>query len=251
MTNLYTNLSEVYEEIYKGFIDYEEEYQFYSKILLSAGCTSVLEIGCGTGNLAVRFAANAFGYSGLDLSEDMLKIAKKNHPAGNFILGDMRDFTLTHKVDAAIVTGRTISYLLPNKDLDDTFKTINGNLAGPGILCFDCIDANKFIPQIKTGKNIIHHGTYNGRDIQRDSFWNINFQHSWTFDWHSVFYEKKDDGSMQPIGEDNSTIRAFTRDEMILFLQLAGFEIQEIIPRPSYAFDTFVVVAKKIKNIIP
>lgn len=35
---------------------------------------------------------------------------------------------------------------------------------------------------------------------------------------------------------------------MSLFLQLTGFEVKEIIPRPSYAFDTIVMIAEKIKS---
>ena len=77
--------------------------------------------------------------------------------------------------------------------------------------------------------------------------WYINLNYSWAFDWHSIFYEKSEEGSLQKIGEDNATISAFTKDDMILFMQLTGFEILDIIPRPSYAFDTFVIVARKIK----
>ena len=81
-----------------------------------------------------------------------------------------------------------------------------------------------------------------------NSFWSINFSQSWTFDWLSVYYKEDDNGNLIKIGEDNSTIRAFSKDEISLFLQLTGFEVKEIIPRSSYAFDTLVVVAEKIKD---
>jgi hypothetical protein len=84
------------------------------------------------------------------------------------------------------------------------------------------------------------------KNFTGESFWKINFTQSWTFDWLSVFYEEQKDSSLLKIGEDNSTIRAFTKDEIILFLQLAGFRLKEIFPRSSYAFDTFVAVAEKI-----
>lgn len=248
MNKLYSHLSEVYEAMYQSFINYEEEYAFYSQILSNYHCKSVLEIGCGTGHLASRFTKNNFIYTGLDMSADMLNIAKKNHPQCQFIKADMRNFTLTEKTSSAIITGRTISYLLSNQDLWDAFKSINSNLVPGGIICFDFINAHTFIPAIDEHKKIVHTASFNGKHYQRDSFWKINLLQNWSFDWHSTYFEKKENGDLLKIGEDNSTIRTFTRGDMLLFLQLSGFEIKEINARASYAFDTFVVVAEKKKN---
>jgi hypothetical protein len=92
---------------------------------------------------------------------------------------------------------------------------------------------------------VIHKAVAGNKIFVRESFWTVNLSQSWTFDWLSVFYQEQKDGNLVKIGEDNSTIRAFTKDEIFLFLQLAGFSIKEIFPRASYAFDTFVIVAEK------
>ena len=78
MNTLYTNLAEVYAAMYKTFINYKEELDFYGSLLTKYNCQSVLEIGCGTGNLAPGFIDLGFKYYGFDLSSEMLKIAKKN-----------------------------------------------------------------------------------------------------------------------------------------------------------------------------
>ena len=88
MNTLYTNLAKVYEAMYKSFINYEEELSFYSSFLKKYNCQSVLEIGCGVGNLAPGFTNLGFKYYGLDLSSEMLKIAKINNPKSSFIEGD-------------------------------------------------------------------------------------------------------------------------------------------------------------------
>jgi SAM-dependent methyltransferase len=245
MSNLYTNLSSVYEAMYQSFIDYEAEYVFYSDILLSYHCKSVVEIGCGSGNLASRFSNNGFEYVGIDLSEEMLTLAKKNNPTAVFVKGDMRNFNLQKKRDACIITGRTINYLLTNNEVVNTFTAINNNLKTQGIVCFDCINANKFIPQIDSTKKIIHRASFKDIHYQRDSIWKINIANGFCFDWASVYYEKTEQGNLIEIGQDNSTIRTFTTDEVILFLTMTGFNALEIIERPSYAFDTFVIVAQK------
>jgi SAM-dependent methyltransferase len=245
MSNLYTNLSAVYEAMYQSFINYDEEYLFYSNLLTKYNCTSLLEIGCGTGHLASRFIKNNFNYKGLDVSDDMLAIAKQNNTTVDFINGDMRGFSLQTRVGACIITGRTISYLLSNKDVMDTFTTLHKNLNAGGIICFDCIDANKFIPLIDPQKTITHKTNLEGKKYKRSSIWKINIKEGFAFDWASVYYEENNNGEIHKIGDDNSTIRAFTKDEIILFLQLADFSVKEIIERPSYAFDTFVIVAQK------
>jgi SAM-dependent methyltransferase len=245
MSNLYSNLSVVYEAMYQSFINYNEEYLFYSNLLTKYNCTSLLEIGCGTGHLASHFIKNNFTYKGLDVSDDMLAIAKQNNTTADFINGDMRGFNLSNKVGACIITGRTISYLLSNKDVLNTFTTLHKNLKTGGIICFDCIDANKFMPLIDTQKIITHKASFENKKYQRDSVWKINLKEGFAFDWASVYYEENNTGELYKIGEDNSTIRAFTKDEILLFLQLANFTVKEIIERLSYAFDTFVIVAQK------
>jgi SAM-dependent methyltransferase len=245
MSNLYGNLSEVYEAMYQSFINYDEEFDFYNGLLGKYNCASVLEIGCGTGNLARRFVQSNMEFTGLDMSKEMLAIAKKNNPDCQFIQGDMRDFYLSKKIDAAIITGRTISYLVPNEDVLAAFTSIHKNLIIPGIICFDCIDAAKFIPLIKPEEKIVHKAVFNNKKYHRESYWSVNESLQGAFDWASFYYEEDDSGQLQKIGEDHSTIRAFYKEDITGFLQNTGFEIKEIIERPSYAFDTFVMVGEK------
>jgi SAM-dependent methyltransferase len=231
--------------MYQTFINYDEEFKFYRDILLKHHCKEVLEIGCGTGNLATPFVKSGFTYSGIDLSEEMLSIARRNNPASNFAKADMRNFIIAEKLQASIIPGRSISYLITNEDANNTFKSINKALKMDGLVCFDFIDASKFIPSIQKGKNVEHHAVFKGKNFRRDSFWSINLIQSWTFDWLSVYYEQEENSAWKKIGEDQSTIRAFTRDEIHLFLKLTGFEVTEVIERSSYAFDTLVIVAMK------
>ncbi len=249
MNQLYSQLSEVYAAMYQSFINYEEEFYFYHQLLAKYHCSSVLEIGCGTGNLAPQFLAAEFAYTGLDLSDEMLSIAKKNHPSADFYKADMRNFALPKKISSAIITGRTISYLLTNEDVLNAFKSINKNLEKNGVLCFDFINAYTFIPRIKNGEEIIHEASHKNKSYQRKSLWTVNLQDGFTFNWASTYYEMTENGQLKELGQDNSVIRSFTKDEFFIFLSLAGFEIKEVIARDSYAFDTLVIVAQKITEL--
>lgn len=232
--------------MYQSFIDYNDEAAFYGEILQRNQCAEVLEIGCGTGNLADLFTQQGIAYQGLDQSDDMLQIARSKTPNSKFFQGDMRNFKLPQPTASAIITGRTISYLITNQDLMDAFSAIHQQLLPTGVLAFDFIDANAFIPEIKPDECVVHRAEFDGKKYHRESFWSVNLTQSWTFDWLSRYFQADDQGSWQLIGEDQSTIRAFCKDDIALFLKLTGFGVNEFIARPSYAFDTFVVVAQKM-----
>jgi len=115
MGNLYNDLAEVYEAMYYTFIDYKIEYDFYSTQLNKYHKKSLLEMGCGTGNLASYFINNNYDYNGIDLSQQMLDIAKRKMPEGKFLQADIRTYQSEKKVEGIIMTGRTISYLVSKR----------------------------------------------------------------------------------------------------------------------------------------
>jgi len=244
MTNLYKELATVYEAMYHTFIDYKEEYEYYSNILKKYKKEQVLEIGCGTGNLAHYFQKNGFDYLGLDASEEMIYLGKAKYPTSEFIHGDMRSFTLDRQLQSIIITARTTSYLKTNKDINAAFSAIHKNLQAGGILSFDFIDANQFIPPIINGKEIIHKATYRNKSYVRKSFWQAHLVNGMDFKWASTYYKKEKEQLIE-LGQDNSIIRTFTLNEIELFLSINGFSLLETKERASYAFPTYVIVAEK------
>jgi len=248
MQSLYSNgFEEIYDKMYQTFINYNEEYHFYNTILKKYKKNSVLEIGCGTGNLAQLFIKNEFDYIGLDYSQDMINLASNKNPNGLFKQGDMKDFNIKKPTESIIITGRTSSYLLSNKDVYDALNASYNNLDTDGILCFDFIDANRFFKKIKDGKNMTHKALFDDKKYERDSYINTNTSNNFMFDWHSKYFEIVGSDKVL-IAEDDSEVRAFTKNEWELFLYLNNFKLLEYIDRSSYAFDTYVVVAQKIIN---
>ena len=64
------------------------------------------------------------------------------------------------------------------------------------------------------------------------------------FQWNANYYKIEEEHKIL-ITEDQSEVRAFTRNEWQLFLELNDFKVVNIIDRKSYAFDTYVIVAQK------
>jgi SAM-dependent methyltransferase len=245
MLKLYTQLADVYNAMYKTFINYEEEFAFYNHIRTNYHCSNVLEIGCGTGQLAAPFINNKAAYTGMDISEQMLSIAKENHPQVSFLQADMRDFQLQQSFDFCFAAARTVSYLITNNDVCRAFTCMAASLSNNGILCFDFIDASRFIPLIKNGYEVIHTANDFGKQYSRNSNWSINDAESFTFNWNATYFSVEQDGTKKLIGEDQSVLRTFTADDIRIFLSVCGMEVMELIDKPSYAFDTLVAVARK------
>jgi SAM-dependent methyltransferase len=245
MATLYDGkMAAIYDAMYQTFVDYDEEYKFYNQLIQEYNCKTVLEIGSGTGNLGQRFQENNQNYTGLDYSSSMIAIAKKRTRDCNFILGDMRNFILEKKVDSIIITGRSTSYLISNDDVNETFASLYTNITDNGVIIFDFIDANRFIPYAIENTLITHQAEYKGVHYLRESTWETTSMENFMLDWTAKYYITRE-AKNELITTDYSTVRVFTLNEIQLFLYLNNFEILKTIDRKTYAYDTYVIVAKK------
>ncbi len=85
--------------------------QSYMKFLVGKNA-KVLELGCGTGHLLS--ALNPSHGVGVDLSSNMISIAKSKHPELEFIQGDMEDESLISSLQGSfdfIILSDAIGYL--------------------------------------------------------------------------------------------------------------------------------------------
>ncbi len=106
---------------------------------------TVVDLGCGTGNLTLPLARMGFSMTGIDLSEDMLAIAAGKSvqslmvPEGSvrWIHQDMREWLLEQQVDAVISFCDSLNYLLEEEDMLQTFRQTYGGLKENGIYIFD------------------------------------------------------------------------------------------------------------------
>lgn len=102
---------------------------------------SVLDLGCGTGTLSLRLAERGFKVTGVDLSPDMLTVARdKCIFSGLDILllnQDVCSFILPVRVDAVISTLDCFNYILNPDDLKRAFQLSYDNLETGGVFAFD------------------------------------------------------------------------------------------------------------------
>lgn len=79
---------------------------------------SILDVGCGTGQVAARLSSRGLRVTGVDESEAMLTLARQNAPGSTFIQGDARSFTLKPPAVASIATFEALNHVLDPADLE-------------------------------------------------------------------------------------------------------------------------------------
>ncbi len=105
---------------------------------LAEDAESVLDLGCGTGQLAARLAENR-AVVGVDPAGAMLDIARRR-PGGDrvtWIEADARDLDLNRRFDLVMLTGHAFQVFLPRDDQQAVLRTIARHLAPGGRFVFD------------------------------------------------------------------------------------------------------------------
>lgn len=224
MTKLYSTLAIIYHEMYQHVFDYDKEYSFYDSILKRNNCHSILEVGCGSGMLARRFLKNGYKYLGADLSNEMLNIARDEINVDAFIQSDMRNLSFDQKFDSILITGRSLAYVTENKGVIDTLRGIHRLLEDKGIFVFGVFEANGIFDNFGNFEQDIQH---NNKRIRRVSSLKKNLETGWTYDWYAK-YIIEENGNVSEY-DDLTTLRAFTKDEILLFLKITDFKVKELI----------------------
>ena len=113
---------------------------------------SILEFGCGTGNVAVGLALEGFNITGIDFSSDMLRVAAgkaKEHGASpKFILGDITKVRLNRQFDLIICLGNTLPILTTVRKLESTLLNCRNHLkpAG-GVVIFQQLNYDRVLKE--------------------------------------------------------------------------------------------------------
>lgn len=110
--------------------------------LAAAGLTDgrVSDLGCGSGILAAALIAAGYDVDGIDISADMIDLARTTAPAGEFTLGSVHDAAIRPSV-AVAATGEVLNYAVdPRAGLDALTAVADRAfqaLAPGGVLAFD------------------------------------------------------------------------------------------------------------------
>lgn len=164
-------LSWIHHQEYNGFLDGAapgvlsllESYEVREGL--------VLDLGCGSGAWSQALLNAGYQTWGLDLSADMVSLARQMVPEGTFVEGSLYDVPLP-PCQAATALGEVVTYLPVSatapRTLSPLFHTIAAALAPGGVWIFDLILAPQH-PREVMAYNTQKEGLWEGRPWQMNT----------------------------------------------------------------------------------
>jgi SAM-dependent methyltransferase len=123
-------------ELYDAWCAGRPDFAFYLPIVMEA--KSVLDIGCGTGELLrlAREAGHTGRLCGLDPAAAMLDVARRRSDI-QWILGEASDMTWEREFDLIVMTGHAFQVLLTDDELRASLTAIRSALTEDGRFVFE------------------------------------------------------------------------------------------------------------------
>ncbi|MFN0189224.1 MAG: class I SAM-dependent DNA methyltransferase [Bacteroidia bacterium] len=140
--NTWNKVAQLYQEKFMDLEMYNESYVLFCAAIEKSKA-SVLEIGCGPGNISKQLLTlrNDFSMYGIDFSESMIMLAQKNNPTAQFEVMDARDILKLNKSFDGIIAGFCLPYLSSEESIQfiiDASALLNNN----GILYISFVEGD-------------------------------------------------------------------------------------------------------------
>jgi SAM-dependent methyltransferase len=137
---VYARSADVYDLLYaaSGIKDYAAEADRLDAIIRqrNPGPRSLLDVACGTGQ-HLRFLRERYEVEGVELSPEMIAIARTHLPGVPLRVADMRSLDLGRTFDAVTCLFSSIGYMIEPAELRETVRRFAAHLAPEGVLVFD------------------------------------------------------------------------------------------------------------------
>lgn len=142
-----SDYAQQYDVLYQDK-DYDAEVALLERIFQSYGMTgnSVLDLGCGTGQHAIRLARHGYDVTGVDRAPEMLRIARVKaeqsldelSPQPSFVEGDVTSCRLPGaQFDAALMMFAVLGYQVTNVAVRAALQTVRTHLRDGALFVCD------------------------------------------------------------------------------------------------------------------
>lgn len=235
--------------------NYTQESKFVDQLVqrFCPGAEKILDICCGTGEHIVRMAQRGYILTGIDSSQDMLKLAQEKVKgiglSIDFRCLDIKELDFDKEFQVVYCLGYTFLYMTTYSDVQNFLSRVHRALLPGGILILDFLNGWKLIEEYPRDKFVY-------RDKQTTIF---RFEQAFLNRMQRVkhiefFYviEDNSEGIRTSFAEEN--LRIFFEDEVMMLMDSNGFEGVESFG--GYSMDStvndsssvIVVVGRKKEN---
>jgi SAM-dependent methyltransferase len=208
----------------------------------------ILDVGCGTGTLPLLLAKEGFEVTGVDLSSDMLTVAREKAEKEKVPLAlfqqDMRELEGLGLFDCVTILCDSLNYLLKEDDVHSAFRSAHEHLVAGGLLLIDVHSLHKI-------NDILIGHTFGSNEEEISYIWQCyqgelenSVEHDLSFFLQSndYLYERYDEIHIQ---------RTFEHRLYAEWLKECGFEVISITgdfldSPPDEETERVLFIAKKV-----
>ena len=240
----YGKFAYIYDTLISADIDYASMADMIELAFEKYGAKPklVLDLACGTGNLTNILADRGYDMIGVDMSSDMLSVAREKNSSILYLNQDMRDLDLYGTVDAVLCMTDSLNYITCDNDLKNVFSLIK-NYLNPGAPFIFDINSHYKLSKIIANNTF----TYDDEDIL----------YVWTNEWDKKnclsnfdlnFFIMQDNGLYLRFDEHHCQ-KAYKKQYICELLKHTGFSSVEVFDgwsfnAPNRATERYLFMAR-------
>jgi SAM-dependent methyltransferase len=225
----YGEFAYIYDELMRD-VDYEQWISFFKERVTHDNKKHpirVLDIGCGTGEIAIRLAKEGYEVVGVDLSEDMLAVANnKAMEAGvrvEFYQQDMVEISGLDPFDLIVIFCDSLNYLRTEEDVQKTFQNVFKLLKQDGLFLFDVHSVYKM-------DSIFMDGPFVSSDEEVSFIWNcFEGEHPHSVEHELTFFVKNEHNDDYTRFDEFHEQRTFPIQTFKNWLEEIGFKVIDVL----------------------
>jgi cyclopropane fatty-acyl-phospholipid synthase-like methyltransferase len=204
---------------------------FYKELSLAHG-KKALELGVGTGRVAIELARTGVSVWGIDNSRYMLDVAEeklKKEKASvrkrvTLRFGDMRDFKLKAAFPFVYIASSTFEHCISEEDQKKCLTSVYNALEKKGVLAFD---VSQFVPEKPESSWWIDRKMLNAKEeVVRTIFSRRNLQTNVVV--LNLFFDVYSGGKLKDRYYDSGQARIFSKNELETLLENVGLKVRNI-----------------------
>jgi SAM-dependent methyltransferase len=235
----FETFAKYYDQIYRQMKDYRKEASILAGVIRrfeDKPSKTLLDVGCGTGE-HLKHLSQSFQCKGIDISKNMIDIARKKVLNASFEIADMTNFRLKEKFDVITCLFSAIGYVQSLRNLERTFNNFNSHSSGGGLVI---VEPWVFRKDVRKGHVSID--TYEDEQVK---FTRLATSRVTASQWLVYFhYLIGLDGKITYMKETHKMLVA-DREDYVRALELAGYKNVKFIERDLWTKSRGLFIAKK------
>lgn len=204
---------------------------------------TILDVACGTGNVSELLYQRGYEVVGIDISPDMIEIARRKNSGVEYLVQDIAELDLGREFDLAISLFDSLNYITDVHCLAKGIRSVGEHLKESGVFIFD----------VNTIYALSHH-FFDQANLAADYYpkyvWNSDYDHSTRICRINMTFEVLENGERRQFKEVHVQ-RGHTLEELTQWLIDASFEVVHTFHaykfrKPTRRSDRVFFVARKV-----